>query len=174
MISSELIPKFWSEVAIAGPDECWIWTGNRHRNPARYGGCKTYGRFHVGKRVYVKSHRIAFTLEKGPIPDGMFVCHTCDNPGCVNPAHLFAGTAKDNRRDQDSKLRHYRGESVNTAKLTAEKVMAIIRAFEERKGEDGIYSNLGREFGVSNNQIHNIVKGRSWKHLKVSHALSSS
>lgn len=93
----------WSRVdRSAGPDQCWPFTGNTGTGakPGRpgYGGLTCRG-------VHWTSHRAAWTLAHGPIPDGMWVLHRCDNPPCCNPAHLFLGTVKDNVRDMHAKGR---------------------------------------------------------------------
>lgn len=86
---------FWAHVRKE--QDCWIWTGARH--PFGHGLFMW-----EGKNQYV--HRISWQLHKGPIPDGLYVCHTCDNPPCVNPDHLWIGTCGDNLRDMAAKGRH--------------------------------------------------------------------
>jgi hypothetical protein len=88
--------RFWRKVARTGPAECWLWLAGR--NP------KGYGRFGMhGSAVF--AHRQAYALTVGAIPEGMYVCHRCDNPPCCNPEHLFLGTHADNIRDMTRKGR---------------------------------------------------------------------
>lgn len=90
--------RFWSKVSMAGPDECWEWMGSRNT-----GG---YGWFKVGDRA-TGSHRVAFELTSGPIPDGLLIRHRCDNPPCCNPAHMELGTPADNAADRTERGRHH-------------------------------------------------------------------
>lgn len=95
-ISQQKIDRFWSRVDDSGgPDSCWPWQLSRF--PTGYGHAILHGREYA--------HRIAYELATGNDPRGLDVCHTCDNPPCCNPAHLFAGTALDNMRDRDAKGR---------------------------------------------------------------------
>lgn len=88
-----LLERFWGKVNVRGGDECWEWlagTQNRERGE--------YGKFWVDGDT-VPAHRFAYEISKGPIPEGLFVCHSCDNPKCVRPDHLWVGTNEDNMRD---------------------------------------------------------------------------
>lgn len=132
---------------------CWIW--QRSKDKDGYGYLKAKG----GKTV--KVHRESYRQFNGVLEDGQFVCHTCDNPKCCNPAHLFAGNAKENKQDCITKLRDMgaRGAVHHKAKLTDDNVREILASVE-------IAPRMAEKFGVHRNMIYQIRKGNNWKHLQ--------
>lgn len=144
--------RFWSNVAAARKEDCWLWVGSL--------STKGYGNFTIQCK-YWSSHRVAWELVNGPIPDGLCVLHRCDNPRCVNPAHLFLGTQLENIRDRDRKGRQVamRGEKHGGAKLTTAQVREIRNRSTGRRGEQ---VQFAREFGVDQTLISLIIKNRIW------------
>lgn len=140
--------RFWA--AVQKSDGCWMWSGKRRQDG--------YGELEVGKRT-VKAHRLSFELAHGAIPKGAEVCHTCDNPGCVNPSHLFAGNHTENMRDMANKGRSrpsgIRGEQHGGAKLTLDAVQAIRRDSRPQ-------ARIAAEYGVSQSLVSQIKRGKVW------------
>jgi len=123
-----------------------------------------YGRLRVGNRKTMLAHRFSYEAHVGPIPKGMFVCHKCDNPLCVNPDHLFVGTASDNMQDMHRKGRakaHHKGpsgERARAAKLVAEQVIAIR---DDRRPANLVAS----DYGVTARAVQMIRAGVTWRHV---------
>lgn len=135
-------------------DGCWIWVGAR--KPSGYGNFYLNGR-------YLGSHQAAYLLHIGPIAGGLYVCHRCDNPSCVNPEHLFLGTPSENQADMAVKGRavgiREGGERHPNSKLTKEAV-ALIR---EKRKEGALLKELAAEFGVSESNISVICSSKGWR-----------
>lgn len=154
----EALARFWDKVDKSG--NCWTWM-------AAIDG-KGYGRINAPGRKMVAAHRFSYELAFGPIPDGLFVCHRCDNRRCVNPDHLFLGTAKDNTADMIAKgrgkrppLPNVKGERHPGVKLTAVQVMAIREAVAT-----GVQQRiLAMQYGVCKATISLIIKRKNWRHL---------
>jgi hypothetical protein len=95
VLGGDVLERFWSKVDVGEEDDCWEWTGYRYRK---------YGRFNF-ESVSRLAHRVAWILLHGPLPDEQKVLHSCDNPPCCNPLHLFVGTQTDNMQDMIAKGR---------------------------------------------------------------------
>jgi len=156
------VARFWSHVDRNNPNGCWLWTGVIDNNG--------YGRFdtrtHPDPNMRGQlAHRFSYALHHGAIPNGMLVCHNCpdgDNPRCVNPAHCFTGTIRNNIDDMVAKGRQNRGELITRAKLTAADVLDIRRRYDHR----GVsIAALASEYRFSWNGMSDVVTRRTWKHI---------
>jgi len=130
---------------------CWLW-----KAALTDGG---YGRFKIRGR-YVRAHRVAWERAHGKFPEHLQVCHHCDNPPCVNPHHLFLGTAAANMADAAEKGRMRSGPGNARRKLTAEQVMDA-----RRRHPVDSYATLAAECGVSFEAIRDAVRGFTWAEL---------
>jgi len=130
---------------------CIEWIGTK--------GFFGYGRMYFNGKED-KAHRVSYVLNNGEIPKGLFVCHKCDNPSCVNPEHLFLGTALDNNRDRILKGRsvHLSGEDVPTSKLTENQVKDIYV-------DDRVHTLIAKDFNVTRECVSSIKNKRSWKNV---------
>lgn len=149
-------PRFWAKVQRGKPDECWPWLG-----------CTTtwgYGSFKVGQKSFIAS-RVAYAVSHGEEPGDKLVCHTCDNPACCNPTHLWLGTDADNGRDKDLKGRAVhngiKGEKHMWSKLTTAQVLEVKTSPLTGKA-------LAAKFGVCKTTISEIRQGRNWAWLNPS------
>lgn len=139
--------EFWAKVdQSARPSGCWPFLGSNRRGG--YGRLIMYGKYHL-------AHRVSYRLAIGEIPDGLLVCHRCDNPPCCNPQHLFLGDHLANMRDRDAKGR----ASLHRAKITANDAARIKGRLAA--GELGI--TLAKEFCISQTAISRIKVGRTWQ-----------
>lgn len=143
-----IVDRFWNKVLVA-PQGCWAWLGAHN--------LKGYGQFKLGGKQ-LGAHRVAWELVFGEILTGLFVCHTCDNPGCVNPAHLFLGTNMDNVNDRDKKKRNPRGVKHGMTKLNQEQVMYI-------RTSNKNHTQLANELGVTDVLVGKIRRNELWKEL---------
>lgn len=140
--ASSFAERFLGRVDRSG--DCWEWTGPRR------GGYGSVG----WKSRKTGVHRVSWEMANGPIPDGLFVCHRCDNRLCVRPDHLFLGTPKDNIQDMVAKGRG----ALNCRKLTDEQVLEIRRTY--RRGMGPV---MARRFGVHSTTLVDAARGTSWK-----------
>lgn len=147
------IERFWKFVSI--PDDksqCWEWIGRKNY--------KGYGVMKINNHS-IQSHRFSYELHIGKIPNGLIICHTCDNPACVNPKHLWAGTIADNNRDRDIKGRKALGEQNGKSKLTEKDVREILHMFSLGYS----CAEIARKFNHPHSTIYAVKIGRSWKWL---------
>ena len=177
-----LAERFWRMVDRAGPvpaactalGSCWLWTGTT--KPDGYGKISGDRR---GRQRTLRAHRVSWELHRGPIPDDAYVLHRCDDPRCVNPAHLFLGSPADNARDMVAKGRSLRGdrcparahperlphgERHKWAKLTA----AVVLAARDLRRRGHSYRAIADELGLRYGTVYQVVTGRKWRWLSPS------
>lgn len=147
--------RFWSKVDTSGV--CWNWTAATNN--------MGYGVFGIDRGL-VYAHRFAYSLVHGDIPEGLFVCHHCDNPRCVKPRHLFVGTQGDNMRDSVAKGRarqhHSQGEDHASSKISEKDVHEIRRLYATGRVS---HRALAKMWQMSHTHIGYIIRRQSWKHI---------
>lgn len=155
--------RFWKRVQKG--DGCWEWQGAVH--PSGYGVLFSYERGLAHPTPH-RAHRLSWEIHVGPIPEGIFVCHRCDNRRCVRPDHLFLGTNTDNMRDASEKKRlvgnrsnHHLGSARPNAKITETDVVEMRRL--SREGITG--KELSARFGINRGTVSEILSGKLWKHV---------
>ncbi len=148
-----VLERFWAKVEKT--PTCWVWTA----------ACIAdgYGSFALARGRMVKTHQYSWQIHNGPIPDGLWVLHTCDNRRCVNPAHLYLGTRMDNVHDMMSRGRNRqpKGEAHPGAKLTEQDVLAI----RARLAKGEICRTIAADYAVTEALIGHIHTRRIWKHI---------
>lgn len=163
--------RFWEKVNCAGPipahvphlGPCWVWTGSLNGQ---------YGLFRIGDNR--SAHRVSYAMRHGKVPDGMWVLHRCDNPRCVRPEHLFAGTPTDNVRDMFAKgraglhagdehwFRRNAGVQVGEGNFNAILSAADVLEIKRRLIHGEIPAGLAVVFGVQASTIYQIQAGHNW------------
>ncbi len=157
--AADPVKTFLNHVMIDDSNRCWEWQG-----PLMTTG---YGVIKCGNRkadnfYTTGAHRFSYQLFNGEIPAGHYVCHTCDNRKCVNPRHLFTGTAKDNMQDASKKQRIPMGTKHVHAKLDPDKV----REIRKLKKAGLSCQKISEQFNVYNTVIWKVCAGQIWKHVK--------
>lgn len=140
--------NFWSHTDQS--TGCWIWTGYTTKHG--------YGQIKINGKKF-RTHRVAWELKNGPIPEGLVVCHKCDNRACVNPDHLFLGTYNDNNQDCVQKGRNVFGERNHFAVLTEAQVEEI----RSLKNTGLSQQEIAKRYGVSQANVSAIWLGKVWR-----------
>jgi hypothetical protein len=154
MPADEAIVKCITEQCIPEPNSgCLLWLGSVMGTG--------YGRVRIERKTYLV-HRVMFEAIHGPIPDGLFVCHKCDTPSCVNPAHLFTGTNAENMADMIRKLRSPRGTSRSNSKLTD----SDVRKIRELSARGVLQKAIASKYGVARVVIQKAISRKTWSHVQ--------
>lgn len=151
---SAIESRFWEKVDKNGPGGCWVWLASKNEHG--------YGKFGVTPSSSKRAHRVAWTLAGNSLSDDEKLLHSCDNPACVNPAHLRPGTQAENLADMRARGRGIRGETHPNSKLTAEKAQVIrfLRASTLLADVE-----IGALFLVGRSAVQKVVARTTWAHV---------
>jgi hypothetical protein len=150
------VKRFWAKVKVAGADDCWLWLGAKD-----YDG---YGCLAINRSIRsIRAHRFSYYIHNNnELAPNLFVCHRCDNPSCVNPAHLFLGTTQENTSDRTSKGRDAKGNKNYNTKLSIQSVIDIRNEY----GRGGItIRQVAKLHGVCYATIRELLIGKNHKHI---------
>jgi len=142
-----IVDRFYKSVNIKNWNDCWLWSGSFQKNG--------YGYLSVSQKN-LSAKRVSWAIHNKKNPGNNFICHKCDNPKCVNPAHLYAGTPQDNSNDMKERNRSLRGEKCPAAKLSNDDVVEIKNRYHN--GE--LQRLLAKEFGVTREHVNKIINGK--------------
>lgn len=143
---------YLKERSVSGPNGCIVWLGAKSQ--------KGHGRLRIdGRQMW--AHRVAYEIVNGPIPEGLFACHRCDNPICINPEHIFLGTIAENNADMVRKGRQARGSGNGQSKLTEWRVMVVRKAVAQGMP----IAAVARKLRMSAGTISCAVSGKTWGHV---------
>lgn len=158
----QVAERYWERVIRYPDTECWGWNGGN----SGFG----YGVMTNENGRNIHAHRVSWRIHFGAIPAGLDVCHTCDNPPCSNPAHLFLGTHKENMLDCSAKKRSAahragdgwrRGTDNGRAKLTDD----LVRALRSGRKNGLTLKALAKHFGLGTTTVGHVIAGRTWSHV---------
>lgn len=150
--------RYWEKVDVRGDDECWPWVAGKTNG---YGIIYVY---RYGRKTTARAARAFLQSLRGRVlPSQVFVCHTCDNPSCVNPRHLFLGTLSDNQRDMARKKRSAIGERNPKAKITQRDVEIIRDTYAAGSTTQTV---LAKKYGLAQSTVSMIIRGARWPHVK--------
>jgi hypothetical protein len=147
--------RFWSKVVVGNKDDCWPWTASLFHDG--------YGEFGLNGKV-VRAHRYSYELAHGQIPDNQLVLHSCDNPPCVNPNHLFLGDDLVNSHDMFSKGREKRLPGILNGNSVLDDATVIEIRHLSDSGMKG--TEIASIIGVHKNTVYNVLNNKYWKHVR--------
>jgi transposase len=150
-LDAGVLERFWDKVEKT--ETCWLWRG---------AGAPWYGNFNGPRKKFYKTHRFSWEIHNGPIPDGLWVLHKCDVQACVNPDHLWLGTARDNIRDMWQKGRGVAYDRSGGNHPRTHLTERDVRTIRTEIVEGVSYKELGEKYKISNQTVCSIKTGRNW------------